>query len=105
MLDVFEDLHGVVFAVEDLGHDFHVALGNSFFIPQLLEVRKGLVYGLLLTLLAASEVRLVADLVCMSGRLLLSREASWRRLALLRSLRSFLDVVSRTFCWGCAIYS
>lgn len=34
MLDIFEDLHGIVLAVEDLGHGLHMALGDALRIPK-----------------------------------------------------------------------
>lgn len=63
VLYVLENLHWVVLAVEYLGHDLHVALGNRLLVPQLLEVGESLVDGLLLALFVATHVRLVPHLV------------------------------------------
>lgn len=63
MLDVFEDLHGVDLAIEDFGHDFHVAFWDALFVPQLFEVSEGLADGLLLSLFVFTVVGFVADLI------------------------------------------
>jgi len=100
VLYILQNLHWVVLSVEDLGHDLHVALRNVLLVPQLLEIGESLVDGLLLAFLIFAVVGLVSDFVCVKGDLLLSREGSWGRLALLRSFLSFLSKKVDTFCWG-----
>lgn len=80
-----------------------MTLGDALLVPEFLEVGKGLVDGLLLALLVSTVVGLVADFVWVWGGILLSREGSWGRLALLRSLRSFLGGEEGTFCWGSGV--
>ena len=66
MLDILEYFHGVVLAVEDFGHDFHVALGDGLLVPKFLEVGKGLIDGFLLALFVFAQIGLVTNFIWMS---------------------------------------
>lgn len=72
MLNVLQNLHGVIFSIEYLGHDLHVAFRYALFV----EISKSLIDGFLLPLLTFPHIGLVPHLVCINEDGLLSREAS-----------------------------
>lgn len=76
MLNVLQNLHGVIFSIEYLGHDLHVAFRYALFVPKFLEISKSLIDGFLLPLLTFPHIGLVPHLVCINEDGLLSREAS-----------------------------
>ncbi len=74
MLDILKYFHWVVLAVEDFGHDFHVALRDTLLVPEFFEVCEGLIDSFFLAFLVFAQVGFVTDFVCVGEELLLSRE-------------------------------
>lgn len=81
-----------------------MALWNALIIPKLFQICKCFINRFLLSFLIFAKIGFVTNFVYVLQTILLSRDGSWMRLALLRSFLSFLNITMRTFCQVCAIY-